>query len=161
MQKLTWKDIENAVEDLADKIKVSGFRPDYIIGLTTGGLFPAGLLAKKFKVKNIITATARSNNDNPQKEEVEVLYIPQIDLTGKNTLLVDDVTERGFTLYEVSNVIKKTCKPKVLKTATIATDVNICKHMPDYYALEQKNDWISFPWDNREFGPYSEYKNKF
>ncbi len=155
MKKLTWEEVESLTKNLANKIRESEFRPDYIIGITTGGLFPLGLVAKELKVKNILTATARSNNDNVHKEEVEILYIPQINLTNKNVLLIDDVTERGLTLYEVANAIKKTCKPKVLKTATIAMDINKCKHSPDYYAIKQETDWVVFPWEKEKFGPYA------
>lgn len=152
---MTWIDVENAIKKLADNVRESEFKPDYLIGITTGGLFPLGLLAKELKIKKILTATARSNNDN-DIGEVEIVYIPNIDLTNENALLIDDVTERGATLHKVANEIIKRCKPKLLKTATIAFDVNKRNLGPDFYVIKQETDWIVFPWEkNEEFGPYS------
>lgn len=155
MNRMTWMDVENAVKKLAYHIRVSNFKPDYLIGITTGGLFPLGLLAKELKVKNILTTTAKSNNDN-ENGVVEIVYIPNIDLTNNSVLLIDDVTDRGATLHKVANEIIKRCKPKLLKTATIAFDVNKCDFMPDYHIVKQETDWVVFPWEKGEkFGPYS------
>ncbi len=46
MTNLSWKGIEDSLEQLACKIKASGFLPDYIAGITRGGLIPLYFLAK-------------------------------------------------------------------------------------------------------------------
>ena len=43
----SWEDISTLSEELALKIKASGFAPDYLVGITVGGLIPLGLFAKK------------------------------------------------------------------------------------------------------------------
>ncbi len=63
MKKLSWDDIENITDELADKIKTSGFVPDYIIGITIGGLIPLHFLAKKLGgTPNILTISVNSYN---------------------------------------------------------------------------------------------------
>ena len=47
MTKLTWEDIEKMTDELAMKIRAADFKPDYIIGIITGGLIPLYFMARK------------------------------------------------------------------------------------------------------------------
>ena len=46
----TWKEVQGAVLDIARQINNSNWRPDYIVGLTRGGLIPAVLLSQYLEV---------------------------------------------------------------------------------------------------------------
>ena len=42
---LSWQDVESQIHELAYQINQSGWRPDYVVGITRGGLTPALLLS--------------------------------------------------------------------------------------------------------------------
>ena len=105
MTKLTWEDIEKMTDELAVKIKASGFKPDYIIGLTTGGLIPLYFMVRKLENNHKFLTIAANSYNKDEKEELKISYLPEIDLSGKNVLLIDEIVGTGDTLKEVSKVI--------------------------------------------------------
>ena len=157
MLKLSWEDIENTTDKLADKIKAANFKPDYIIGITTGGLIPLYFMAKKLDdIDNILTVSATSY-DKDKKEDLKVLYLPEINLEGKKILLVDEIAETGDTLRKISELIKDRYRVSELKTATLGVNTDKCNFYPDFYIIEEKG-WVVFPWEKEEFPEYFEEK---
>jgi hypoxanthine phosphoribosyltransferase len=153
MKSLNWNEVQKAAENLAKKIKKSGFKPDYLIGITTGGLYPLALLAKKLDCKSILTISAKSESKDGKKR-VEAIYLPKINLKRKRVLLIDDITNSGATLIKISNIITEHYQPKALRTATLGANMDMAKTTPDYYELVEKGDWIKFPWEDEKFNPY-------
>jgi len=154
MTKLSWEDIENITDKLADKIKATGFKPDYVIGITTGGLIPLYFLAKKLDdIDNILTISATSY-DKDRKKDLKILYLPKIDLSGKKILLIDEIAETGDTLKNISDIIIKQYKVGELKTVTLGVNKDKCKFYPDFYAVEEQGDWTVFPWEKNDFPEY-------
>jgi uncharacterized protein len=154
MKRLYWSEVEDAIEKLAEKIEQSQFKPDYIVGITSGGLFPLAFLVKRLKVKNIFTITARKVKEGDQ-EHLKIAYLPRIDLTGKKVLLVDEIAQSGTTLHALANTIRG-LGAETLKTATFAVNTDACEMWPDYYVLIEQGDWIMFPWETKdEFPPYT------
>ncbi len=153
MTKLTWDDIETMTDELARKIRASGFAPEYIIGITMGGLIPLFFLAKKLeRVSNILTVSASSYDKN-KKRDFRVSYLPNIDLSSKKVLLVDEISGTGGTLKEVSNILVRSYRIAELKTATLIV-LKDSTYYPDWYGAEKQDDWIVFPWDKSEFPEY-------
>ncbi len=160
MNRLTWNDVEEACDRLALKIKESGFKPDYIIGVTTGGLFPLALLSIRLEMKNILSVTAQKMK-NGEEETVKIKHLPDVDLKGKSILLVDEVAQSGLTLKIIGDAVKDALGAEVLKTAALAANHDVCEIFPDYYVLKEEGDWIFFPWEKEEeFYPYDLAKNK-
>ena len=108
----TWEEFDKSVEYIANKCKYLEFSGIY--GIPRGGLCLAVALSHKLKVK-LITEPI------------------------KNSLIVDDVYETGFTLnplrkFEGAMFFVLFSK----KEPTWWNAVNIC----------QKKEWIIFPWEN-------------
>jgi hypoxanthine phosphoribosyltransferase len=109
---LTWSEFDESVEYIANKCKfleLSG-----IYGVPRGGLCLAVALSHKLKI-NLISEPV------------------------KNSLIVDDVYETGFTLNNFKNiegamffVLFSKIKPTWWNTVFISS----------------KNEWIVFPWEN-------------
>lgn len=150
VNKLTWDQVENTASELADKVEESKFEPHYLVGITTGGLFPLALLAKRLKRAEILTVTARKNR---KEGVVTVKNIPGVDFQGKTVLLVDEIAQSGKTLNEVAKILRENGAEEV-KTATLAANGDVCEFWPDYYILIEKGDWTVFPWEKEEFPPY-------
>lgn len=147
MTNLSWKDIEDSIERLACKVKASDFLPDYIAGITRGGLIPLYFLAKKLGIHNVLTVSAIHFDKEGKREDFSITYLPQINLKDKKVLLVDDIADSGVTLKGVSEAMLTKYKGIDLKTATIALDKTKSAFVPDYYVIEEKGDQIVFPWD--------------
>jgi tRNA-dependent cyclodipeptide synthase len=147
MTKLSWKDIEDSIKQLAYKIKESGFLPDYIVGITRGGLIPLYFLAKKSGINNVLTVSAIHFDKAGKRGDFSINYLPQINLKDKKVLLVDDIADSGVTLKGVCEAMLAKYEGIDLKTATIALDKNKSIFFPDYYVIEEKGDQIIFPWD--------------
>ena len=41
----TWKDIEHMIQNITNLMYADNWRPDYIVGLTRGGLVPATIMS--------------------------------------------------------------------------------------------------------------------
>lgn len=150
--KISWDEIEKAVEDIAQQIKQAAFEADYIIGIASGGIVPLGLLAKKLKLKNVLTLTARSYAGEKQ-EQLNVSYLPEVDLRGKRILLVDELVDTGQTLEKITKIILEKYQPAQLKTATLAINKENCKFFPDFFAITVEN-FVVFPWEKEDFPQY-------
>jgi len=152
--KISWDEIEETIENLAVQIKKAGYEVDYIIGIASGGIVPLGLLAKKLGIKNILTVTARSYVGEKQ-EELKITYLPEVDLSGKKILLVDELVDSGQTLKKITQVIAEKYKPAQVKTATLAINKQNCNFQPDFFAIGSEN-WMVFPWEREDFPQYFE-----
>lgn len=153
MTKLTWEDIEKMTDELSAKIKASGFKPDYIIGLTIGGLIPLYFMVRKLDNDHkFLTIAVNSYNKN-EKGDLKISYLPETDLSNKKVLFVDEIVGTGDSLKEVSNILIDKYKVGELKTATLVV-LKDSQFYPDFYYLKADNDWVVFPWDRHEFPEY-------
>ncbi len=153
MKKLSWEDIEEITDKLAGKIKASGFKPDYIVGITTGGLIPLYFLIKKLDIYNILTVSANSYEKDKQKE-LKITYLPEIDLIGKKLLFVDEITDTGTSLKGILDAVVNKYKPGEIKTASLVVNTANCKFYPDFYGMAEQGEWVVFPWEKGEFPEY-------
>lgn len=154
MIKLTWNEVEKAAEQLAQQVKDSGFDPDCLIGITTGGLFPLAMLAKRIQNKNIYTVTTKRHWDD-KNDWIDIKYMPAVDLEGQSVLLIDEITHVGTTIQTVAEVLRRQYKVSAVKTATLAANHDVTASRPDYHVLAEQGDWLLFPWeDETEFETY-------
>jgi hypoxanthine phosphoribosyltransferase len=75
---------------------------DLVIGIGTGGIVPASLVAFHLGCElQIITLNYRDENNTPRHENPVIVNMPEMpSLQGKRILLVDDVSVSGKTLNE-------------------------------------------------------------
>ena len=112
---ISWNKANEMIKNLEIKIKKSNIKFDGIYGVPRGGLPLAVMLSYKL--------------------DIPVLLYPT-----KNTLVVDDISDNGYTLQRMKNK----------KIATIySTDWTITK--PDWFILKKKSkgDWLVFPWEKK------------
>lgn len=150
--KISWNEVEQAVENIAGQIKKDGFEADYIIGITTGGIVPLGLLVKELKMEKILTVSARSYEKEKQGN-LDITYLPEVNLEGMRILLVDEIADTGETLRQVSQAITARYDVGEIKTASLVVNKKNCNFLPNYFALPV-DKWVVFPWDKEEFPEY-------
>ena len=145
----TYNDIERDCKLLFEKIKESGYKVDYILGVSVGGLPISVIMTRLLKTKNLLTIGLSSYDDKTQKE-LKIINRPCKEyLENKNVLVVDDILDNGITLGFVKRLLINEYNVKSVKLLSLLVNKNHCKFHPDYYALET-DKWVVFPWDKFE-----------
>jgi hypoxanthine phosphoribosyltransferase len=110
---------------------------DLVIGIGTGGVVPASLVAFHLGAElQIITLNYRDEQNNPRQKEPVVTGIPPgLNLEGKRILLVDDVSVSGKTLHAALELLKG----HDVKTLTM-------KGKADYVLFPEIRDCVQWPW---------------
>jgi len=110
---VTWDEIEEMIKKIAKEIKKSKIKFDGVYGIPRGGL-PIAV-----KMSHML--------------DIPVLLYPT-----KKTLVVDDISDDGYTLQRMKNK----------KIATLySTDWTITK--PNWFVKKKpsKKHWLVFPWE--------------
>ena len=152
---LPYNVIHKTVKKLAGEIKSSGFDPDVMVAIGTGGFIPARIL-KTFLVKPILTVGIKYYDDNniamdaPQK----IQWIDEVEqkLRGKKVLLIDEVDDTRVTLeYCLKELLRH--QPQEIAVAVLHKKLKekrgaIPKEILRYFCGEEHEDrWIVYPWD--------------
>ena len=146
--KLSWDDIEKLTKKLAEKIKKSRFKFDWIVGISRGGLVPARIISDYFDCPRLAVMRVEFYKSVGKTRDFPRITQPlQVRIKGKNVLVVDDVADTGRSLIVADDHIKRK-GAKEIKIATLHyKPVSIFK--PDFY-VEKTNAWIIYPWEKKE-----------
>ena len=108
---------------------------DLVIGISNGGVVPAGLIAYKLETDlSIIRISFRDETNTPLYDEPKILS----DIKGiknKKILIVDDVSVSGKTLEKARQLLSG----NEVKTLTL-------KGVADYVLFPEISDCIKWPW---------------
>jgi hypoxanthine phosphoribosyltransferase len=91
---LTYKDVESLTNEILRQMNRDSWRPDYVVGLTRGGLLPAVLISQYLDVP--MECLKVSLRDGQEQEHN--LWMAGDAYHGKNFLIVDDINDSGATL---------------------------------------------------------------
>ena len=143
------------------------YKPDIVIGIANGGLYPAFEVSRHLKCKMDSMKILHYRHTVPRFDgmpgivkitrklmmNTKPILVKDIDtknIKGKKILLVDDETSYGDTLEFAKKVLKRK-KPKTIKTATIFRHEN---YKADFFVIEAFNKCVINPW--RKPSPYYE-----
>ena len=157
MQKLfvKYSEIHKLVAKTVKDIEASGWEPDIIVAIASGGFIPARIF-KTFLKKDIYVVGLRRYFDDasPIPVPMKVQWIDEIEkkLTGKKVLLVDEVDDTRITLaYCIGELLKN--KPAEIRVAVLhQKDKPKQARYPDsvkvvYEGAVVPDIWIKYPWD--------------
>jgi len=109
---------------------------DVVIGIGTGGIVPASIVAFHVKAElQIMTLNYRDENNNPRYEAPVVLQKFLGDLSGKRILLVDDVSVSGKTMNAALQQLEG------LNVKTLAM-----KGKADFVLFPEIKECVKWPW---------------
>lgn len=144
---LTWDLYGRGIRELSESIAADGFRPDIILGIARGGLFPAGSIGYALSIKNVYLMNVEYYTDIDERLEVPVIlppYLDMVDLHDADVLVVDDVADTGHTLAKVYEFVED--KVKATRAAVLyekPRSVIQCE-----YVWRRTDRWINFPWSS-------------
>jgi hypoxanthine phosphoribosyltransferase len=94
----SWSDVEAKTQEILRQINLDGWRPDYVVGLTRGGLVPANLISQyldcRMETLKVSLRDGMQCETNCWMAEDAFGYEKE----KLNILIVDDINDTGATL---------------------------------------------------------------
>jgi xanthine phosphoribosyltransferase len=163
-------DFKGLVNKICRDIALSNWKPDYIVGLTRGGLLPAVMISHYLNVPmQSLDVSLRDGGEcvsNLGMAEDAFGYInhdPMCSGDGrKNILIVDDINDQGSTLNWIMNDWPSGCFPSDerwgnvwnnnVRFAVVVDNLSSqCSVGMDYWGMEvnkaEEDVWIEFPYE--------------
>jgi uncharacterized protein len=154
----TWKQVEGAVLDIARQMSAHDWKPDYIVGITRGGLVPANLLSQYTGIKmNSLDISLRDGGDC-----VSNCSMSEDAYEGKKILVVDDINDQGSTVAWIKKDWQNSCLPGEtqwqhiwgdnVRFAVLTHNLGSEFKDPDYYVwtVDKRDEdcWLVYPWED-------------
>lgn len=160
----TWSDIEKQTQDILRQITLDGWRPDYIVGLTRGGLVPANLISQYLSCR---METLKVSLRDGEQQETNCWMAEDAfgyeSAERKNILIVDDINDTGATLNWIREDWMSSCFATSpvwddiwgnnVRVAVLVDNESSRAEIPISYSAininkAEENCWIVFPWES-------------
>ncbi len=155
---LSYEHIHRSIQSLSVRIRESGFQPDLIVAIGSGGFIPARILKTFLEVPILTVGVSYYGPDNkPSASPHTIQWIDEVEkkLKGKRILLVDEVDDSRVTLeYCLRELLRQS--PAEIAVAVLHNKKKDKKgslpaEVRRYFAAEELDDrWICYPWDARD-----------
>ena len=146
---MDWELFYSQAKRVSQKIKDSGYRPDFVVGLARGGWVLARVLCDLLGVKDLVSLKVEHWGITATPDGKARLKYPfRLDLSGRRVLVVDDITDTGESMSLAAEYVEK-LSPAEVRTATLR-HINGSKFVPDYFGEEITWRWVIFPWNFTE-----------
>lgn len=96
-RKVSWRAFGATVRRSVVRVASSDFQPQVIIGLNSG-IVPASIIALNLRVADLYFFEALPLYENGVRKQTEFRDIPNLDVSGKRVLIVDDQAYTGRSL---------------------------------------------------------------
>lgn len=173
---ISWHDVQRQVQELVRQMWLDQWVPDYIVGITRGGLTPANLISQYLDVPmHALKVSLRHGEDCETScwmAEDAFGYVPATDndyswtrqdkSLRKKILIVDDINDSGSTLNWIRQDWQGSCMPddpawadvwggNVRVAVLVDNESSDAEITIDYSAMSvnkhEDPQWIVFPWE--------------
>lgn len=160
----SWQDIECQTQEILRQLHNDNWRPDYVVGLTRGGLVPANLISQYLKCR--METLKVSLRDGAEQESnlwmAEDAFGHEMD-HPRNILIVDDINDSGATLNWIRQDWPSGCFPddsrwsevwgNTVRVAVLVDNESSKSEIPISYSAVDLNKaeedcWVVFPWES-------------
>ena len=159
----TWRDVEHHTQEILRQIHADDWRPDYVVGLTRGGLVTANLISQYLGCR--METLKVSLRDDTECESnlwmAEDAFGHEME-RPKRILIVDDINDTGATLNYIREDWPSGCFPdnprwtevwgSNVRVAVLVDNESSKSEIPvSYSAVDinkaEQDSWIVFPWE--------------
>ncbi|MFC1916758.1 phosphoribosyltransferase [Chloroflexota bacterium] len=95
----SWGQVHEGLEILVQLL--GGYKPDYIVGVSSGGAIIGGLLSKLLNTPIVQLTRSNPRDEETKPKQSNIVGFTDINLAEKKLLLVDDVVRSGDALNNV------------------------------------------------------------
>jgi xanthine phosphoribosyltransferase len=157
---LSFDDIKYHTADIIRRMQFDNWKPDYVVGLTRGGLLPAVLISQYLDVPMYTLKVSLRDGDEADCDHNCWMAEDALgrDAEKFNILIVDDINDTGATLAWIRDNWKSVALPddpgwdtvwhNNVRIATLVNNLS-SKEDVDYWSLEvnkaEEDVWIEFP----------------
>jgi hypoxanthine phosphoribosyltransferase len=163
---ITNNEFNGLVANICRKIAASGWRPDYIVGITRGGLTPAVMISHYLDVPMHTLNVSLRDSDSDIGPESNLWMAEDAfgyNASPKNILIVDDINDSGATINWIMEDWASGCFPDgdrwkemwgdnvrfAVVFDNLASKANV---KMDYVGEEinkaEQDVWIDFPYES-------------
>ena len=117
-----------------------------MLAITRGGLVPAGMLAYRLGIRNILVAAVEYYDDEGQPgPKPTFLQFPADPLLrGQRVLIVDEVWDSGTTIHAVTERVRQAGGLPTTASSTTSPPIRSSRARPDLHAVETDR-WVVYP----------------
>jgi hypoxanthine phosphoribosyltransferase len=156
-----WDKVSNAVRDIAMSMYKDQWRPDYIVGITRGGLVPAVMLSHMTGIPMHTLCVQLAANGLEENTESNCWMSEDAfgyEKDPKNILILDDINRGGDAMEWIMKDWQASCLPEnekwdqiwhnSVRFASLLSSPNSIVDT-DYWSEELSEDenWVEFPWE--------------
>lgn len=158
---IDYDEFKNLISGIVRDIVLSNWLPDYIVGISRGGLLPAVMISHYLNIPcNTLKVSLRDGGDGDCESN---LWMAEDAFNGKNILIVDDINDQGSTINWIMQDWPAGCNPKSemwdsiwrnnVKFAVVVDNLSSrSKIKMNYVGMEinkaENNVWVTFPYEN-------------
>jgi uncharacterized protein len=141
---VSWEVLDQLVADLADRLAGQTF--DVMLAITRGGMVPAGMLAYRLRLRDILVAAVEYYDDTGQPGPTPTFFQFPADplLRGKRVLIVDEVWDSGTTIHAVTERVRQAGGDPFTVVLHYKPAHSVVPGRPDVHAVETDR-WVVYP----------------
>ena len=141
---VTWADLEGLVARLAERIPRG--QVDVMLAITRGGMVPAGMLASRLGIRNILVAAVEYYDDHGKPGPSPTFFQFPADplLRGQRVLIVDEVWDSGTTIHAVAERVRQAGGEPTTAVLHYKPERSRVSSTPDHFAATT-DAWVVYP----------------
>lgn len=146
----SWQNIFSLSIGAGKRIRENDVDPDCIVGIARGGWVPARNLCDFLDVTELYSMKIEHwGKAATPSGDAEIVSGLNVDLSGKDVLLVDDLTDTGETMEKAVEHVRDR-EPQSVHTASLI-HMESSEFDPDFHSeFLDEWVWIVFPWNVTE-----------
>jgi hypoxanthine phosphoribosyltransferase len=140
---VTWEALADMVAQLAGSI---GGEYDVMLAITRGGLVPAGMLAYRLGIRNILVAAVEYYDDagKPGPHPTFLQFPADPLLRGQRVLIVDEVWDSGTTIHAVTDRVRQAGGDPTTAVLHYKPTHSVVPGAPDHHVVTTDR-WVVYP----------------